>query len=500
MDFKNYILNENLIPDCENPTPDYYCTWQTQLYATSDGKPAAQRACINEKNIFGEEYPSGWVRFYEKARRDLYFVMDDSWDVPLNNYEEYYGSLVLNKEKFPSFVDENNPSKSIKNLSDRIKAAGWKGLGGWVCIQESEKLLNGRSFEEYWTERVKWANEGGMDYWKVDWGKHYADCQKRREITELARKYAPNLTVEHAMALGAFPYSDVFRTYDVPAIMSIPMTVEKLTSFLKLEIGDESRCLINSEDEAYIAAALGTAMGIMRHPYKGNFPNGKKDMSFPALHRNLKTKIDEIARGVNWHKIAPAFKSKPEDSLIDSTVLTDCWRFENIEEEIEAWWLKNPRLKDCFDGDMLVKSANAAISRNMPLPKVCPDENGYIPFVVCAKNPNSAVSVATLGRTRGRDYFVPKCRITIEAEKNSDTFGIFGIYKELEITGLENPHSAVFKAQDLIGNTAYDITPFVKTGKDSIIIDGELISRIGTSFASEGDTSEPGMLLKICGR
>ena len=29
----------NLIPDITNPSPDYYCTWQTQLYASCDGKP-----------------------------------------------------------------------------------------------------------------------------------------------------------------------------------------------------------------------------------------------------------------------------------------------------------------------------------------------------------------------------------------------------------------------------------------------------------------------------
>lgn len=41
----------NLIPVCLNPSPDYYCMWQTQLYATSDGNPEAQR------RILGEERP-----------------------------------------------------------------------------------------------------------------------------------------------------------------------------------------------------------------------------------------------------------------------------------------------------------------------------------------------------------------------------------------------------------------------------------------------------------
>lgn len=63
----------NFIPDIENPSPDYYCTWQTQLYATSDGKPAGQRKIINEKSMFSSEYPYAWTSFYEKARRDLFF-------------------------------------------------------------------------------------------------------------------------------------------------------------------------------------------------------------------------------------------------------------------------------------------------------------------------------------------------------------------------------------------------------------------------------------------
>lgn len=494
----NYFKNkcdENLIPDVENTTPDYYCTWQTQLYVTSDGKPAAQRANINEENIFGREYPKGWAYFYEKARKDLYFVMDDSWDVPLRNYEKYYGCLVLEKEKFPSFVDEKNPANSIKNLSEKICELGWKGLGGWVCIQESEEYLDGRTPEEYWTERVKWANEGRMDYWKVDWGKSYNDADKRRMLTDLAKKYAPNLTVEHAMVLDVFSHCDVFRTYDVPALMSIPMTMEKLAKFLSLDIGEDYKCLVNCEDEVYVAAAMGMSMGIMRHPYANEFPNGKKDMSFPSIHRNLKTKIDEITRAVNWHKIAPAFKSNPQDSHIDNTLLTDDWTFENLPEEIEEWWTRHHLMEGAFANGTLTKSGNAKISRNMPLPEVCAD--GDKPYVVCATNPNGAVSVATLGRTHGRDYITPKCKVKITADKKADTFGIFGVYGELVINGLENLDGATFKAQDLMDDKAYDITGFVAITEEGVAISGELIQSIGTVKASEGDTSEPGMLLKI---
>ena len=83
------------IPDTVSPSPDYYCTWQTQLYATSDGKPEGQRRCLSEKALFHPEKPYGWTGFYPQARKDLIFVMDDSWDVPSDGNTSYYGSLQL---------------------------------------------------------------------------------------------------------------------------------------------------------------------------------------------------------------------------------------------------------------------------------------------------------------------------------------------------------------------------------------------------------------------
>ena len=64
-------MTVDLVPSHPNPTPDYYCTWQTQLYATSDGKPEGQRAVIGEKALFDENKPFGWAYFYEQARNDL---------------------------------------------------------------------------------------------------------------------------------------------------------------------------------------------------------------------------------------------------------------------------------------------------------------------------------------------------------------------------------------------------------------------------------------------
>ena len=118
MDFGKLKLTEkNIIPETENITPDYYCTWQTQLYATSDGKPRRQRAVICEKSLFNKEKPYGWAYFYENARKDLFIVMDDSWDVPVEDDPKYYGSLVLNKEKLPIIVLRKEKDKGLSQTS-----------------------------------------------------------------------------------------------------------------------------------------------------------------------------------------------------------------------------------------------------------------------------------------------------------------------------------------------------------------------------------------------
>lgn len=56
----------NLVPEAVNPSPDYFCTWQTQLYFTCGGSPADQRANITEKNIFSKNRPAGPI-FIQKS-------------------------------------------------------------------------------------------------------------------------------------------------------------------------------------------------------------------------------------------------------------------------------------------------------------------------------------------------------------------------------------------------------------------------------------------------
>lgn len=478
----------NLIPDCQNPSPDYYCTWQTQLYATSDGKPEGQRAIIGEHALFHEEKPFGWSYFYEKAKNDLFFVMDDSWDVPYSDYKTYYGSLRLNPEKFPeSTANTANHTEALKYLTDKIKSLGWKGLGGWVCAQESKQFSDGLTPEEYWTKRLCEANEAGFSYWKVDWGRKGMDFSFRTMLTELSKQYAPDLIIEHAMITDIIPKADVFRTYDVPAIMSIPMTMEKL----KVLSGTQG-AVINCEDEAYIAASGGFSMGIMRHPYNGRFLNGKPDMSFPEVHRNLKTKIYEVIRAARFHRIAPAFSGS---FMVDDFYLSDTWHFVNTEEEIEAWWLENPLLKDDIQDGILFKSAPAKLARNCDFPTVSEDENGNIPYIVASRNPNGVFSVATLGRTLDRKYTIPECNVTFRIE-NADTVGVFGSYRNLILKTSRQTIRTVLM-QDLADDFAYDVTDTVSFSDGTLTVPGDLIQKIGTSAQPQSDTSEAGILIRL---
>lgn len=485
--------NINFIPDIENPSPDYYCTWQTQLYATSDGKPVGQRKIINEKSMFSSEYPYAWTSFYEKARQDLFFVMDDSWDVPPEGDESKYGSLILDRQKFASFYTDDNSTNALKNLCSRVKSLGWKGLGGWVCAQESPVPLNGEACTEYWIERLKNAQEAGIRYWKIDWGKKERSEDFRRQISKLAHKYAPKLTVENAFDAKYISFSDAFRTYDVPAIMSIPMTMEKLALILKAaDYTGEAKSLVNCEDEAYAAAAGGFTMGIMRHPYSGNLPDGRADMSFPECHRDLKRKTEEVLHAARWHRIAPAFAADKNNVCISEKMLIDTWNLQNSEAEIESWWFKMGPIKNHIKSDTITKTACAAISRNMPLPVITPDENGEIPYVIASRNPNGAVSVAFLARTNKRKYYTPLCDVSLDAA-DSDTFGLFGYFKSVTLNFSSEKTNVKVYAQNLSDDFSYDITDQVHTDGKNITIPFSAVDKLCISE----DKSEPGLLVKI---
>lgn len=479
---------QSIIPNKPNTSPDYYCTWQTQLYCSNDGGPIAQRRIINEENLFGTDKYQGWAYLHPLARRDLHIVLDDSWDVPLDGNEAYYGSLVLNKEKFPSFVVDD-PTESLRRLSDKLREIGWRSLGGWVCLQESPLFIGNMSCEEYWEQRIKRAVDAGMGYLKIDWGNKAGSLEARKLLTELSHKHARGkLCVEQAILKECVPISDSFRTYDVPAIMSIPMTFHKLSEFLDFTAVEGYDAIVNCEDEVYIASVLGLGMGVMRHSFTGVLPDGRPDPSFPEIHRCLKSKMYEVVRAVRWHRVAPAFAVDASQTHFSKQTLTDTWEVRNQPEEIEAWWKYK-------DGDIIEKEAPASISRGCENPVVS-SENGILPYCAASINPNGVFSIGVFGRTLGRQYILPECEVLAKSGC-ATTFGIFGHYKRLTIECVHSLENARFIAQDMAGDSPEDITGSVKIDGNRFTLDGALIDSLGTVCNPKGDTSEAGLALKI---
>ena len=89
----------NLVPETPSDAPDYLCTWNLQGYVCSYGPPEEMRAQMTERYLFGNGPFEGWTSLYPQIRQDLYFVMDDSWDIPADRNERwdnpYYGTARL---------------------------------------------------------------------------------------------------------------------------------------------------------------------------------------------------------------------------------------------------------------------------------------------------------------------------------------------------------------------------------------------------------------------
>lgn len=478
----------SLVPDVPTKAPDYFCTWNIQGYKANYTGSEVTRAAINEQSMFGTGDWESWVEFFPEIREDLYFVMDDSWDIPqnVNNVpNNYLGLVELDTTRFPSFT--GTPTERLAKLNEKVKSYGWKGVGGWVCAQQSETAENHDSIDDYWTERLKAAHAAGFDYWKVDWGTECRNDEWRRNLTRLGKIHAPNLYIEHAMKNEYIKFSDVFRTYDVENIIATPVTIQRVANLLTYHAEEGAKGIINCEDEPFIAVGLGCAIGVMRHPYKGNLPDGRQDFAFPPVGRNYKNRLDEVVRGVRWHRIAEPF-GVAGDACIDTVKLNDYWE---VQAE-ETWVNRNP-------GDMLRESAPARISRNMPLPEVMAVRADEVPFVMASRYPNGATAVVTTERTLGRECVLPLVTVTVQIEDLYKPIGIFGKYKELVLKFREKVDLSSIKVcgQDLAGDRTIDITDRLKAEGYQLTVPGELIQTVGLTDASEEDESLPGMVLQV---
>jgi hypothetical protein len=490
----------DLVPDQPAAAPNYYCTWATQNYMYGDGAKSMNVAdleggtgswhanqAFTEANTFG---PKGWAAtFYPRIRKDLFFLMDDGY------YTGDRNSMTLDTAKFPSFT--GTPSERLQKLNAKVKRDGWRGLALWTRGTPN-------SFDEI-MPLLEWSKDADVGYWKIDGG------DGDFSVARLKQTVYPSLTLEHVNGEGPFNgnidqdgrfddlnwdshriyllrHTDVYRTYDVSPLLSVPTTLDRVAELLNAaQDHREVSGLINCEDEAYIAATLGCSMGIMRFPLYGLRPSGDPDL-FAAGPRQLKRRMDEVVRAIHWERIAEPYGAGVGFVQLDSQILTDDWVFSRGET-----WDSDVLGKDVKQG------APAIISRNIPLPVVVTD--GEPPFVIAGRFPNGAVSVYAIQRTKkDKAWYMPVADVTVNATDADGPFGIFGQYRSLTIRTTRSLTRVRVMAQDLAGTSDADITGEVKLAPGSITIPGAVIQRIGLSASTPGDLSDPGMIVAIVKR
>lgn len=475
----------SLVPEKPSAAPDYFCTWNVQGYVSSFASTLKQRNAMTEQNLFGKGRYENWTGMFRKLHADLYFVLDDAWDVPLNGDQRYYGSLVPDTGRFPS-LRGMTPVQRLTTLSNRIKQIGWKGLGLWVCAQEAP-IYNVKDSVPYWTERFEWMDKAGIAYWKVDWGKHDSDPQWRRFLTTLGRKTAPGLHIEHALAPAAVTFAELYRTYDVENIIAIPHTIDRIGQLLTYPAPGTGNSILNCEDEPYIAVGTGSSIGIMRHEFNGKLPDGIQDFVFPPQGRDLKSRLDEVVRAVRWHRIAEPFRMEQTSIFVDTVELHDYW----VMGEKETWM-------DRKVGSVNEKSAPAVIARGLEKPLVTPvDGDTLAPYILASRYPNGAIAVAAIGRTINRAYITPRANVLIKVDSLNKPLGIFGRYNQLTVRMTTPGRIKKIIAQDLAGDQIVDITQKVIVRPNKLVIPGKVIDQVGLMNATKGDRSEPGMVLLI---
>ncbi|HMF31121.1 MAG TPA: hypothetical protein VKK79_06890 [Candidatus Lokiarchaeia archaeon] len=497
----------NLIPTTPGPAPNYWCTWNLQeaLANQSNGTE-------NIRNILSEEFllgESGWAKnIFPQIRGDLYLLLDDGWDIPripdttaaLNKQylHENLSSFVLDESKWPSFT--GTPAQRLALLNTAIQSEGWKGIGVWVAAQEASRYKFHHNWlqKKYWQQRVEWSHQAGISYWKVDWGMKCLFKFFRRMLSNLGKRVAPAILVEHAPVVGPFnqkestgrvsprfikrttgflAFGDVVRLYDVCFDLGKATMIDRLCgTLLALQQHPNQvahQPLLHVEDEVYLAAASGCTMGVMRHPL-----------------RPLPVKMEEVVRAVRWHRLAPPFGALQQPITCDTKILFDSWFFPP-----GSFWDKSVINKTIRQG------APARLTRGLPLHSVSctdPENENEPPFVVASQNPNGTLSIATLGRTNPeRGYFTPKVNITLTIPRWDVSIGVFGEYNLLSFRHPSWDTTARVLVQDIGSDEAEDVTKEV-TWKDSELqVPGDLLHRIGTSANPEGDSSEPGIVLKI---
>ena len=268
--------------------------------------------------------------------------------------------------------------------------------------------------------------EAGVGYWKIDWGKRSRDAGWRQSITGLGAREAPDLVVEQAMVEGTLASAAVYRTYDVREHHRRARSrwaASRTCSGSRPRARRRWSTARTSRTSRPAPAARSASCGT-RSP--DPLPDGRQDHAFPPVGRDLKRRLDEVVRGVTWHRIA-AIRSRSATATgvprSSADELTDTWTLQADE----TWMAYHP-------GDRRTAKAPARIARGgLPLPEV-DGGPGPAPPVRAgpAARPTGRSPSPPIGRTLDRSYVTPKARVTQDVG-HADTVGVFGVFGKLTL-------------------------------------------------------------------
>lgn len=471
----------------------------------------AARNRMREEFLFGE---AGLADQYHESRGELYFLLDDGWDVPFDVHPDRqitsFGSLILSEERFPSFY--GSPAEKLKKLNRAFQERGWKGAALWVAAhgagEDPEKgLMSRKDAERYWGERMRWCSEAGIEYWKIDWGFHQFEPAWKEMITSLRDRLAPSLHIEHSfpaasplnhvtMQAGiqvsdgrfagwedyparwgeALRCSEIFRTYDVLQKFAPVSTLDRIVT-LMLE-NAQADTILNCEDEPYLGAVLGCSLGIMRSGLCEEIPG------FCFDPRKTGRRLDEVTRTVNWQKLAPPFPIRQGRVKTGAELIRETGQLREGE-----FWEEEYLNRDIF------QQCHGVVARNRELPEILYKEEER-PVVAVAEHPNGAVSALTLARYDGDGVWrTPGAEIVLGGIRKGVPAGIFGFWSRVTLRAAEGEECEKVLAADLKDLIRKDITDACRIQGNRIEIEGDVLEKIAEN--RQGDLSEPGIVLYL---
>ncbi len=270
----------SLVPAQPSGAPHYWCTWATQNYMYGHGLHELDatilqgdaggdlaRNAMTEENVFAG---AGWAEsFYPKIRSDLFFLLDDGWETGGT------ATFELDATKFPSF--SGTAPERLSKLNSAVQKAGWRGAALWCRnTPEGDRV---RSLETL-------STSAEVRYWKIDIGDPSFDLIRLRNQAHIP------LTLEHVH--GELPVNgdwhkdgrfgsqswdsrrmtilrntDVYRTYDVTSMLSLPTTLDRLAAMLKGAEGHpELKSVLNRPRSASTRLSGRSAGSVSLHRFR----------------------------------------------------------------------------------------------------------------------------------------------------------------------------------------------------------------------------------------